>query len=92
MSRSTRRPYLAVTGATSAKIDKRIARRAVRHAQNRMLGTRNNLDDLLLPHPLECNWNDPWSWDRDGKQTYRGDWRISPEEKTRRLYRKLLRK
>lgn len=74
MSRSYRRPYSAVTGHSSAKDDKRHANRGVRRGQNQYL--RNiivgNLDwdETLIPHKLECSYNEVYSWGRDGKQGY----------------------
>lgn len=68
MSRSYRRPYAAVTGTASAKQDKVLAHRGVRRAQNAALRLAADFEELLLPHKLECHWNDPYSWGRDGKQ------------------------
>lgn len=92
MSRSTRGPYAAVTGAASAKRDKRLANRGVRRKQNLALKTCNNHEDFLPPHPLECAWNNTWCWDRDGGQCYHGSIRHSADEWDRKYYRKLLRK
>lgn len=66
MSRSTRRPYAAITGTDSAKDDKRLANRGVRRAQNHALRTAQDYENLILPHRLECAWNDVWVWSRDG--------------------------
>lgn len=71
MSRSYRRPYAAVTGTASAKDDKLRAARGVRHVQNchlRKILQGDLLDQFLLPHRLECPWNEVYSWTRDGKQ------------------------
>ena len=68
MSRSTRRPYAAITGVSSAKDDKRLAHRGVRRAQNQALRTAGDYDNLLLPHKSECAWNNNYSWGRDGAQ------------------------
>jgi hypothetical protein len=92
MSRSSRRPYAAITGAVSAKDDKRLAHRGVRRKQNLALKTCADYEDFLPPHPLECHWNNTWSWDRDGGQFYFGSWRHSADESSRTYYRKLLRK
>ena len=92
MSRSYRRPFMAVTGAASAKSDKRIAHRGVRRKQNLALQTCLDYDGLLIPHPLECTWNDNWSWDRDGGQLYHSRWYESGDEAARRSYLRLLRK
>lgn len=71
MSRSYRRPYAAVTGTVSAKDDKIRAARGVRHVQNcylRKILHGDLLDQFLIPHRLECPWNEVYSWRRDGKQ------------------------
>lgn len=92
MSRSHRRPYAAITGLASAKDDKRLANRGVRRKQNLALKVCIDYENLLLPHPLECSWNNTWCWDRDGTQC---DWsylRYSNDEWDQKDYRKLLRK
>ena len=61
MSRSYRRPYAAITGLASAKNDKRIAHRGVRRKQNLALKTSIDCENLLLPHRLECAWNNTYS-------------------------------
>ena len=68
MSRSTRRPYTAVTGVSSAKQDKQRARQSVRTVEHQRLRTTTDYDTLLMPHRLECAWNDPWTWQRDGRK------------------------
>ena len=71
MSRSYRKPYAAVTGTASAKDDKRRAARGVRHVQNCYLWKilqGDLLDQFLIPHRLECPWNEVYNWTRDGKQ------------------------
>jgi hypothetical protein len=92
MSRSTRRPYAAITGTSSAKSDKRFANRGVRRAHNRNLKCCTDLENLLLPHRLECSWNEVWIWGRDGKQIYRGDGHYSSDLSSRRRYEELMRK
>lgn len=92
MSRSYRRPFAAVTGTASAKDDKRLAHRAVRRKQNLALKTCHDYESLVLPHPLECPWNDTWVWDRDGGQLYHSPWYESGDEAALRYYLKLLRK
>jgi hypothetical protein len=92
MSRSTRRPFAAITGAASAKDDKRMAHRGVRRKQNLALKTCADFEVLLIPHPLECAWNDTWSWGRDGAQMDQSRLRFSPDERSQKYYRKLLRK
>jgi len=92
MSRSTRRPYAAVTGTASAKDDKRLAHRGVRRKQNLALKSCIDFEELLLPHWLECPWNNTWCWDRDGAQRYCGSMRNETNDRSRKYYRKLLRK
>ena len=92
MSRSYRLPYAAITGNASAKDDKRMAHRGICRKQNLALKTCADYEDLLLPHRLECAWNDPYSWNRDGCQINYSHWRNSADEWCRHYYRKLLRK
>jgi hypothetical protein len=92
MSRSFRRPYAAITGTASAKSDKRLAHRGVRRKQNLALKTCDDYEYLLLPHALECPWNNPWSWGRDGAQCYCGYLRDKEDVYDQEYYRKLLRK
>jgi hypothetical protein len=92
MSRSLRRPFAAITGIASAKDDKRMAHRGVRRKQNLALKTSSDYENLLLPHRLECAWNNTYEWSRDGAQSYHGSLRSSPCEHDRKHYRKLLRK
>jgi len=92
MSRSYRRPFAAVTGTASAKEDKRMAHRGVRQKQKLALKTCNDYEDLLLPHHLECSWNNTYCWGRDGKQTDRGSLRHELDDRSQKYYRKLLRK
>ena len=92
MSRSYRRPYAAITGTASAKDDKRLAHRGVRRKQNLALRTCCDFETLLLPHRLECAWNNTYCWVRDGAQFL---WR-SPDQSAavdeREHFQKLLRK
>ena len=92
MSRSTRRPFAAITGTASAKDDKRMAHRGVRHKQNLALKICADYEDFVVPHRLECAWNNNYCWSRDGVQGYRGSMRFSVEEWDRNYYPKLLRK
>lgn len=92
MSRSYRRPFAAITGLASAKSDKQMAHRGVRRKQNLALKTCLDYDSLLLPHRLECHWNDTYNWGRDGAQCYLGWMRHKECDGYRRYYRKLLRK
>jgi hypothetical protein len=71
MSRSTRRPFAAITGTASAKDDKRMAHRGVRRKQNlcpQNLRRLRKICSFLIE--LECTWNNNWCWDRDGAQCY----------------------
>jgi hypothetical protein len=92
MSRSTRRPFAAITGLSSAKWDKQMAHRGVRRKQNLALKACIDYENLLLPHFLECQWNNNYCWGRDGAQCYCGSVRHSQDEWDRKYYRKLLRK
>ena len=83
MSRSTRRPYAAVNGTASAKDDKRIAHRGVRRKQNFALKNCADFEGILIPHRLECAWNNNYCWGRDGAQSYRGALRHSADESSR---------
>ena len=92
MSRSYRRPYAAITGLASAKSDKQLAHRGVRRKQNHALKICTDYESVLLPHPLECHWNDTYNWGRDGAQCFLGYLCDSPEEYNRKHYQKILRK
>ena len=92
MSRSTRRPFAAITGLSSAKWDKRMAHRGVRRKQNLVLRICADFERLLIPHPFECAWNNNYCWGRDGAQSDCGRLRFSPDEWSQKYYRKLLRK
>ena len=92
MSRSLRRPFAAITGTASAKTDKRMAHRGVRRKQDHALRTCTDYESLLIPHELECAWNNNYCWRRDGAQTNYGRLRFSPDETNQNYYRKLLRK
>jgi hypothetical protein len=92
MSRSYRRPFAAITGTASAKDDKRLAHRGVRRKQNLALKICADFENLLLPHPLECPWNNNYCWGRDGAQCYNSPWYELGDERPRRWYLKLLRK
>jgi hypothetical protein len=92
MSRSYRRPYAAITGNASAKQDKRMAHRGVRRNQKLALSTCEDYENLLLPHRLECAWNNTYVWGRDGSQLDYSRWRYSEDEWCQRYYRELVRK
>ncbi len=92
MSRSIRRPFAAVTGTASAKDDKRMAHRGVRRKQDLALKTCADYESLLIPHELECAWNNNYSWSRDGAQSDHSHLRFSPDAMSRKYYRKLMRK
>ena len=68
MSRSYRKPYTAITGVRSAHHDKKTAARGMRRKQNAWLRTLEDFDRALVPHRLECAFNNTWSWSRDGGQ------------------------
>jgi hypothetical protein len=70
MSRSYRRPYMAITGNPSAKYDKRVAARGWRHVQKQALHNATDFEDLIMPARYEAPHNDVWSWSRDGKQRW----------------------
>jgi hypothetical protein len=92
MSCSTRRPFAAITGTASAKDDKRMAHRGVRRKQDLALKSCADFEDFLVPHRLECAWNNNDCWGRDGAQGYCGSMQHSPYEWSRTYYQKLLRK
>jgi hypothetical protein len=92
MSRSYRRPYAAITGLSSAKWDKQMAHRGVRRKQNLVLKTCAYHENLLIPHRLECRWNDTYNWGRDGSQCYFGWMCTSDKDYFRKWYQKVLRK
>jgi hypothetical protein len=92
MSRSYRRPFAAISGLASAKSDKQLAHRGVRRKQNQALKTCADFEDFLLPHVLECHWNNNYIWGRDGAQCFLGYLRDSPEEYNRKHYQEILRK
>lgn len=81
MSHSYRRPYAAICGGDSAASDKRLARQGVRRVQNQILRSalkHRLFEDLLLPHKLECPWNNTYQWARDGGKIYYGDYKDKP--------------
>ena len=92
MSRSYRRPFAAITGLSSAKWDKQMANRGVRHKQNHVLKTCTDYEILLHPHCLECHWNNTYTWGRDGAQCFLGWMCNSDESYFRKWYQKVLRK
>jgi hypothetical protein len=92
MSRSYRRPFAAITGLASAKSDKQLAHRGVRRKQNHALKTCTDFENLLLPHCLECHWNNTYNWGRDGAQGYLGWMCTSDKDYFRKWYQKVLRK
>jgi hypothetical protein len=92
MSRSYRRPFAAITGLASAKSDKQLAHRGVRRKQDLALKICLDYENVLLPHRLECPWNNNYCWGRDGAQCYNGRPRDSDDEYSQRYYQKLLRK
>jgi hypothetical protein len=92
MSRSFRRPYAAITGIASAKCDKQLAHRGVRRKQNLALKACADFEGLLIPHRLECHWNNTYNWGRDGAQCYCGSMRNREDEYGQKYHRKLVRK
>jgi hypothetical protein len=92
MSRSYRRLFAAIAGTASAKDDKRMAHRGVRRKQNRALKACADYEELILPLPPECTWNNTYCWGRDGAQGYFGSMRHSSDGLSWSYYRKLLRK
>jgi len=92
MSRSYRRPFAAITGTASAKDDKTLANRGVRRKQDLVLKTCTDYEDLLVPHRLECDWNNTYAWRRDSAQLDYSYLRGSGDVRDRRFYRRLLRK
>jgi hypothetical protein len=68
VSRSYRKPYTAVTGTKSAHNDKKMAARGLRRRQNQWLHTLEDVDGALIPHRLECAYNNTYNWGRDGRQ------------------------
>jgi hypothetical protein len=68
VSRSYRKPYTAVTGTKSAHSDKKLAARGLRRRQNQWLHTLEDVDGALIPHRLECAYNNTYNWGRDGRQ------------------------
>ncbi len=92
MSRSYRRPFSAITGLAIAKSDKQMAHRGVRRKQNLALKICADFDNFLVPHRLECHWNNTYSWGRDGCQCYFGWMRDSERSYFRKWYQKVLRK
>jgi len=81
MARSFKKsPFMSICGDVSAKKDKQLAHRGERRAiQQALYRSRNDYDNFLLPHRLECAHNEVWGWNRDGKQSYcaptASDWR-----------------
>ena len=92
MSRSTRRPFAAITGTASAKDDKRMAHRGVRRKQNLALKICADYEDFVVPHRLECAWNNNYCWGRDGAQSYHGFMRFSADDCDQNYFKELLRK
>ena len=90
MTRSWRRPYAAIKGTASAKDDKRLANPGVRRKQNLASKICADYENLLLPDPLECPWNNTYCWGRDGAQCYHSPWYELGNERARRWYLKLL--
>lgn len=79
MSRSYRKqPFWSICGWCST--DKVVAGRIVRTAHKRAIRKeflKGDFENFLLPHQLECRFNDVWSWSSDGKKYYKGARRSS---------------
>lgn len=71
MSRSYRAPFSTIWGKAAHKGDKRLASSGVRRKQNHWLRTEADFDAAVIPHKLECHWNDRWDWASDGGNVYR---------------------
>ncbi len=77
MSRSFKyQPFMAICGRGSAQQDKTRAAQGVRRAHRQVLHKAHCTGDfdVLLPHRLECSFNEVYIWGRDGHQMY---WRPS---------------
>jgi len=81
MSRSFKhRPFMVICGGGSAKYDKQLAHRGERRANNRAINEarKQDFEDFLPPHKLECYHNNTYGWGRDGSQMYQAldarDW------------------
>ena len=92
MSRSYRRPFAAIYSRARGKSDKQLAHRGVRRKQDLAIRICLDYDTFLVPHRLECHWNDTYNWGRDGAQCYIEWMRDSREPFFRRWYQKILRK
>ena len=92
MSRSYRRSFAAIYSRASGKSDKQLAHRGVRRKQNNAIRTCLDYDTFLVPHRLECHWNDPYNWECDDSLGYVGYYRNSPEADNRKFYQRTLRK
>jgi len=68
VSRSYRKPYTAVTGTKSAHDDKKFVARGLRRSQNQWLHILQDANEALVPHRLECAYNNTYNWERDGRQ------------------------
>jgi hypothetical protein len=68
VSRSYRKPYTAVTGVPRSRDDKKTAVRGMRRKQNAWLRNLKDYDRALVPHRLECAFNNTYLWARDGGQ------------------------
>ena len=70
MSRSYKKqPFWSVCKGDSK--DKVIASRTVRRANRRLIRLTKDWEDYSPLHRLDCNYNDVWSWNSDGKKRYR---------------------
>jgi hypothetical protein len=68
VSRSSRKPFTAVTGTRSAHDDKKTAARRMRCKQNAWFGNLKDFKNVLIPNRLECSFNNNFLWNRDEYQ------------------------
>lgn len=80
MSRSFKKQPFDYICCGRATKDRRRSNRGTRRTQNRYIRNHFSDEEFLLPHPLECPWNEKYSWDSDGDKSWRGldgrDWGI----------------
>jgi len=58
----------AITGVRPAHDDKKTAARGMRRKQTAWLRNLKDFDRALVPHRLECAFNNTYLWGRDGCQ------------------------
>jgi hypothetical protein len=62
VSRSYRKPIRPLRGTKSAHADKKVAARGLRRSQNQWLYTLKDLEGGLIPHRLECAFNNTYDF------------------------------